>query len=278
MSDLYGSHFEYGGVSSRSYDLIIANIESARNISLAGEKSSVTVFNKNEKKRYLIDDDYSTSPLSFEMEIVTDDGRCLDQQERRKIEKWLFGHRDYRKLYWDIDDDCDSELYEFLNGNTLRLYLNCRMLNPTKLEYNGGIVGYKFTLEADSNMFWQDPISTTYNVDNSTSGSSSVVDIEIDTDIADYVYPKVTITMGSTGGDVTISNNTDDETRLTKFVGVSANATIIMKGEINLISGQYYEKFQHRNFIRLLDGVNKLTVIGNVKTIKIEYAARRLMS
>ena len=277
MADIYGSLFEYGGVSSVQYGLIIVNVNTNRMTNLYGQRESVTIFSKSANKLYLIDDDHSSSPLVFDIEIVTEDGRCLDKEERRQIEKWLFNRRSYRKLYIDISCDDRGETYEYVDGVQKRNYLNCRLINPEKLEGNGGIVGYKATLEADSQMFWQDPIEQSFNVDNRSSSSSSNITVTIDTDLEEYVYPKVTIQMGSSGGEIIIINNDDDSARQTKFVDIGANATIVMKGDLNYVSGQYYEKFSGRNFIRLLDGSNTLTIKGNVKTISFEYSARRAL-
>lgn len=277
MADIYGSHFEYGGVSSRLYDLIIVNADTSRVTQLSGEKESVTIFSRIANKRYLIDDDYSSSPITFDIEIMTDSDRCLEHAERRQIEKWLFNKRSYRKLYMDIADDERGETYEYVNGEQKRNYLNCRLVNPEKLEGNGGVVGYKATLEADSNMFWQDPIGQEFAVYNSSESASSNVTLTVDTDLEEYIYPKVTIQMGSSGGNVIIANNNDDSTRQTKFVGLGALATVVMNGELNYVSGQYYEKFADRNFIRLLDGENTFTITGDVATIKFEYSVRRTL-
>ena len=277
MADIYGSHFEYGGVSSRQYDLIIVNADTSRMVQLYGEKEGVTIFSKIANKRYLIDDDYSSSPLTFDVEIMTDSDRCLEPAERRQIEKWLFNKKSYRKLYMDIADDERGETYEYINGDMKRNYLNCRLVNPEKLEGNGGIVGYKATLEADSNMFWQEPIEQQFDVNNGSASSVSNVTVTIDTDLEEYIYPVVTIRMGNAGGDVIIANNSDDSTRQTKFVGLGGLATVVMKGELNYVSGQYYEKFAGRNFIRLLDGVNTFTITGNVESITFEYSARRAL-
>lgn len=277
MADIYGSHFEFGGISSRTYGLIIVNATTSRSVRLAGEKEGITIYSKSANRRYLIDDDYSSSPVTFEVEIMTGTGRCLEYGERRKIEKWLFNHRNYRRLYMDMADDIYCETYEFVNGERKRNYLNCRFVNPEKLEGNGGIVGYKATLEADSNMFWQDAITKSYTVNNVSQTASSNITVSIDTDFEEFIYPKVTIQMGSVGGDLIISNNSDDSTRLTRFTDIGAHASIVMKGELNYISGKYYEKFYDRNFIRLLDGDNILTIRGNVASITFEYSARRAM-
>ena len=64
---------------------------------------------------------------------------------------------------------------------------------------------------------------------------------------------------------------------MTRFTGIGQMASIVMKGELNYVSNQYYEKFYDRNFIRLLDGENVLTIAGNVRTITFEYSARRAL-
>ena len=150
-------------------------------------------------------------------------------------------------------------------------------INPERVDGNGGVVGYKATLEADSNMFWQDAIVKTYTVNNSTEDASSNITLLVDTDLDEFIYPKVTIHIGSVGGDIIIFNNDDDSSRMTKFVGMSPMSSVIMKGEINYINDQYYLKFANRNFIRLVDGENTLTIKGNVQTIEFEYSARRFM-
>ncbi|MBP5463032.1 MAG: hypothetical protein J6Y20_13060 [Lachnospiraceae bacterium] len=551
MADIYGSHFEYAGVSSRGYGLIIANVETERFRNTSGTITGVSLFHRGTKKRYLIDDDYSEFPVSYEVEIITDDDGCISAGDRRQIEKWLFNKPSYRKFYLDLDDDCDGETSEIIGGERKRLFMNCRFINPVKLEYNGGIVGYRATLEADSGLWWQDSITKTisiggsgepsepvcsfvngataldpstqlyyrseyfsyakdaffqaieaahasgpvfygnddtserlpltryyidigygghrvlyaynddgtgnrldsnlpyvsfeyycadeiitdinsyivkYSTDQSfksfyafsddgsgggdgssrleeleeefnelvngnvdyseqplvsqnamiaagysgfdgdaakaypikfeidsidclltpilrdgtvlsmvdlntyiegylfgsgspsmllesdssglgiiihakygestsywdnltqslseiedeyveiaTSGSTDIATINVDTDINDFTYPKVTFTMGSRGGDVIISNNSDDSTRLTKFVGLSPNTTIIMKGDINYISGQNYIKFTGRNFPRLVDGENIFTVSGDVSSITFEFNNRRAL-
>lgn len=277
MADIYGSHFEYGGVSSRQYDLVIASLNTGRWTQLGGTSEGVTIYSKSAHKKYLIDDDHADSPVAFDIEIMTESGRSLEVAERRQIEKWLFNHHNYRKLYFDAADDLTGETYEFIDGEIHRNYLNCRLVNPEKLEGNGGVIGYKVRLEADSNMFWQDPITKEFSVNNGAADVSTTVVVNVDTDFQEYIYPKVTITLGSAGGDITIVNDSDDSTRQTKFIAMSPYASVVMKGELNYVSGQYYEKFSGRNFIRLLDGANRFMVLGDIDTIKFEYSARRLM-
>lgn len=276
MADIYGSHFEYGGLSSRMYDLVFVSLDTERWTKLAGTSESVTMYNRGANRAYIIGDDHTSSPVAIDAEITTESCRCLNVYEQRKIEKWLFGYKNYRRLYFDMADDPDSEMYEIIDGKIYRHYLNCRMINPERIEGNGGVCGYRFQILCDSNMFWQDTHVYNFTID-SAAGMTTLITVPVDTDFLEYIYPKVRITAGSDGGDITIVNNTDDSTRLTKFVSIPPHTTITMRGETNYISGNYYEKLAARNFIRLLDGENKFTILGDVRSIEFEYSPRRTL-
>lgn len=304
MADIYGTHFEFGGVSSRKYGLVIVAAESNRYTKVSGEVGVSTIFNKRNKQRSIIHNDYSNFPVSFDVDIITDNERGIMLYDRRIIEKWLFNRRDYQKFYIDMRDDPFAETYELVNGEQKRLYLNCRFVNPLRLEYNGGIVGYKVTLEADSGMWWQDEVQTIITPKNLSVDASSNHIITVDSDIDDYIYPRITFTTGRVGGSVSITNMTDDPTRVTQFINIPTEATIVMDGSRNYINGRtrivfeavpngssyqivqsqtsglnsnYYEKFVRRNFIRLLDGENTLNVTGNIIRLTVEFNNRRML-
>ena len=242
-------HFEYAGVQSRQYGLIFANVETDMFSSLSGSISSVTSFNKRNKRNYLIGNDYSEFPLSFEVEILTDDEHVISLEDRREIERWLFSRHSYSQLYLDPADDPLGETYEYVNGALKKLFLFCRFINPTKLEYNGGVVGYKCTLETDSGLLWQDTISKAFALNHTTTDAWSNIVVDVDSDLPDYTYPDVYITMGSIGGDIQIANHTDSDTRYTSFTGLTGNVSFSMKAETNEITGSNYQKFSSQNFI-----------------------------
>lgn len=272
MADIYGSHFIYGDVNSMRYSLVLANAETSRMQQLSGAREGVSIFNKKSNKRYLVADDLTSSPLSFDVDIVTESGRHLEAYERRMIEKWLFGKSRYRKLYIE-----SSDTYEYVNGGYKRCYLNCRFVNPEKIEGNGGVVGYKATLEADSDMFWQDPTVVQFDFSGQAADERKTMTINVDTDSDGYIYPKVTLQVGESGGEVTLFNDSDDTSRETKFEELSPLASITMNGDLNYISGNAYSNLTRRNFIRLMDGENLLCVTGDITAVEIEYSARRFM-
>lgn len=276
--DLSGSYFEYNGTTSRKYGLIFAHVETEEFEQLSGEIKSNVIFNKRGKRNYLIGESFEDSPLRFEAEIIMDNDQIIDRFLRREIEKWLFHQRDFCKLYADMDCDTYGEAYELVNGVQKRVYLNCRFVNPEKIEGNGGLMGYRFTVECDSCMAWQDPVICEYTLTPEAGTNDSVIAVEVDTDLRDYIYPKVTIQTGSSGGDIQIINYTDSSTRTTSFINLSPNITIVMNGDgINYISGEYYLKFSNKNFIRLLDGENTLFINGDVAKITFEFQNRRYL-
>ncbi|MBQ2347798.1 MAG: hypothetical protein II388_05430 [Clostridia bacterium] len=277
MAEIYGSHFEYGGISSTRYGLMIANLETERFKQISGNVESVTLFNKSSRKRYLIDDNYTDSPLTIEVEILTDNQKVLDPIEKRQVEKWLFNNRKYQKFYLSMGDDSSGETFEYVDGVCKRLYLNCRFINPVRIERNDGIVGYKATLEADSDMWWQDAITKAFTTNHADASSNSMITVDIDTDLKGFVYPKVTFQTGNVGGSVIIANYTDDSTRATRFVELPTNTSITMNGETNYISGQYYDNFYRQNFLRFVDGKNYIYISGDIQSIVFEFSNRRFL-
>lgn len=277
MLQLTETHFEYGGVSSRQYGLMFANVDTTRNLSLTGAVTSSNIFSKKEARRFFTGDLYEDSPFSIDVEIVTDDGCMIDAQKMRAIEKWLFHSQSYKKLYFDSCDDRHGFTYEYSNGGIKRTYLNCRFINPERIDGIGGIYGYKATLEADSLLAWQDTTEITFNAPaGGFVGDNSLIHIVTDTDFKDYIYPRVTITVGTTGGSINIFNSSDSSERYTSIGSLDGNESIILDGRFNYVSpDSIYGRLGHKNFIRLMDGDNTISITGDVASIKFEWNNRR---
>jgi len=283
-------HFTYAGVSSRRYGVKFANCNTSRYVTLNGTTKTATVFTSRGNRNYFAADSLSDSAVSFDAEIITDDVIPLTVREMRDIEKWLFNRKGFYRLYIDSADDCNEESYEIIGGEIKQYYINCRMTNPSKIEGNGGVVGFKFKIETDSCMAWQDEIKKTitpvYAADHSCT-----FNLDIDTDMDEYVYPKVKFTMTGSGSSATpasdgfsLSNTSDSNTRYTSFADIGSAVNITIDGNYNSISpSQYYTKFSNRNFVRLVPGINTLTLLttgsvaDNVTSIEITYSQRRYL-
>ena len=97
--DLAGCHFTYADVSSREFDLWFAHCDTSDYQAINGTTKSLTVFSSRGNKRYFIANDYKDSPVTIDVELITDDERPLSVGEMREIEKWLFNRKNYYKLY-----------------------------------------------------------------------------------------------------------------------------------------------------------------------------------
>lgn len=273
--NLYGCYFSFGGVSSENYNLIFANANTERLLSLNGNYETVSVFNKSGVRKHFIKDDYKESPLVFDAEIITADATPIPDSRKRSIVRWLFSHAGYRKMY-PLGDDNLSEVIYGTDGTPLNLYLNCRFVSPEKIEANGGVIGYKFTVECDSHMAWQDPVLIENVCNISGTVGTKTITINVDSDLSEYIYPIVKITTGAVGGNIYITNQTDDASRITKFNNLSSNTEITMNGEINYLSGNH-NNFEIPNFIRLLNGSNTFLLQGNIKSISFKWQNRRFL-
>jgi phage-related protein len=271
-------YFTYDGISSRKYNLWMVNVETSPIRKMNGPIKSNTIFNKGGNKSFFVDESFEDSLLTFEAEIVSDNAMPIPVHVRRDVEKWLFHKDGYRKLYMDFECDPYGEIFELENGSVRRSYLNCRLVNPERLEYNGGVVGYKFTIECDSCMAWQDPTTFSFELDNPVPSSRSVVEVTVDTDVSGYVYPKVTIEMRPEGGGLAIRNKTDDMNRATAFTSLSPSEIFVMVGDgLNYISGDNFTKFTNMNFVRLVNGVNEIEIAGRVRKITFEFQNQRYL-
>lgn len=277
--DLSGSHFEYAGISSRAYGLILANIDTTRNDMISGSISLNTFYGKSEDRTYYVKDDRNDSAITFDAEVITDDESYIPLTNQREIEKWLFSKRKYSRLYKDETDDCEGDSSEIVHGVKRRTYMNCRLINATKIENNAGVVGYKFTVQTDSSLAWQEETFVSFDINSEETTNTENITIDVDTDYSGYTYPTVEVTMSSAGGNLQIANVTDmpASQRSLSFEGLLPNETITIKcGDVKHVSGsQNFEKITKMDFVRLLDGDNTLSITGAVSNIKVSWQNKR---
>ena len=263
MIDLYGCYFKYGDFDSIVYNIGITNIETDRMKVLQSVQNVNTVRNKRNHKFLATKVAYDEAPISFEIEITTLDGSIINPMYIPMIERSLFNQRTFLPLY----------PYIGTLDNTSMLHINCIFTEGERIDTDGGIIGYKLVVTADSVMAWSEPIEETIIID----GQSDSFTIKVDSDLNDYIYPEVTFMTGSTGGDITIYNNSDNAERFTSFTNLPAETTFVMRGDINHLSNDMYQFFSDRNFIRLLDGDNNFFVVGDLQSISFNFNNRKFL-
>ena len=107
--------------------------------------------------------------------------------------------------------------------------------------------------------------------------------VNVDTDINDYVYPYLVITCTNASSEttVTITNKTDNNRAMQikdATAGVVIYADCAMGTIINNAETEYYNKLVNQHFLRLLPGVNTISVTGNVESIKFTWKNARWMT
>ena len=269
--DIYGKRFIYAGVNSYDYDMILALTDSDAYRSVRGKDETKSFYSRKSKQLRYLGTDWDESPSSFSVELIHSVGVPYSKSQVRTLERWLFNQSSNKKFYVDARDDLNNSTTEEVNGEPKRLYVNCRFTNPTRLLYNGGVVGFSCTMECDCGWVWQDAITQTHTFTN----TSNSVTVSVDSDNPDYTYPRIVLKAGTSGGDITIANQLDDSYRLTTLKDVTANDIIVMNSAINYITEEYYELFPEHNFVRLLSGDNVLTINGDVAEISITWSNMR---
>lgn len=200
----------------------------------------------------------------------------------------FYYNKDNKELYFNKSDlvstKADISFFSYPGGDYFTddsevygTYLNCVFTEPEKIEGNGGTIGYKFNIVCDSAGAWQDEVTQTKKLSLSSTTSSANITVAVDNELNSFVYPEIHIVMGSTGGTVTLTNNTDDSTRLTTLANLPANADIVIDSALNYISGRNYANMTDKNFPRMVDGDNTYAILGNVETIEFTYNNRKLV-
>lgn len=269
-----GCHFTLGSFDSLDAGVIFVKIDTSEYLNSMATIGTSYVFNKKNKQRYVAEDVYSSSFISMDAEIASDNFEPFDRDRRRYIERSLFNKPNFRKLYVSQSEDLHGETWEFADGEIKRTYLMARFMNPSRIEDGSGrVIGYKFSVECNSPLMWQDPSS----IEHSVSQNGGLFTVDVDTDLPGYTYPEVQIITGSTGGNITMINHTDSGSRITGFTDTSPISTIIMIGDVSYISESYYERFSNQNFVRFLQGENNFSVSGDISTVKMSWQNRRFL-
>ncbi len=210
------------------------------------------------------------APLEFEVEIIGEEGYCSIHE--RAIKKWLFNSPGFKRLYIDHEDDKEAEL---IDGAIKRQYLECVFCNPQKIEYAEGTVGWRCTCMCSSTMAIQE------EVNKIITNFDSDIRIYVDTDIQDYVYPKMKISFDiSDTPTIAIANKTDNNREMQ--VRDAKSSPIYVDCEMGTITNDsgisYYSKIVDQRFLRLLPGENVLSVTGKFSRIEFTWNNARWMT
>lgn len=258
MNNCNGDYFTYNGVSSEIYGLVIASIDTEINQEFGGSFEIRTYQNIKQPRNVIQNINYN-KVFEYEIEFISLEHKLDDNINQ--ITNWLLNRNTYGKF----------ALSSWENG----VYINCIFTESEKIKMYGeegyGIYGIKAKLMADSVFRWTTATATYTNdqlVDTITLNNK--------TDVRGYTYPKLVIKTGLNGGDITIQNISDNN-RLVTISDTLANDTITITSFPRTITSYLndnkilvYQSF-NKKFPRLLQGDNRIGIVGDIASLTFEY-------
>ncbi len=265
--------FVYNGTHSSRYGLRILHIDTEQLKQISGEVTYNSIFHRGLHQKIYTGRTWDESPLEFDIEFVC--MQPIHKTQRRQVEKWLFNTNGFKKLYVDIGEDEDIEMWY---GEYKQQYIDCVFKSPEVIESGDGIYGWKAVCEITSPMALQDKI--TLSLSKIESGTTT--SINVDTDINDYVLPVITFKVSNSGSDATVTiENKDDNGKIISRMSVSkipvnsiiqANSimgTIVSDAiDANGLPCSYYDSLENKQFLKLIPDNNNLTITSEGNTIE----------
>ena len=258
----YAREFSFDGIPSSNYALTISSTTDGSEVStnFPGDVKLFTekLFNRTDEFYY----GASVEPsLEFPVTFLTDNEELM-AVNLEKIGLWLFGKRNYSDL-------------KILQPDMQNVTYRCFMLQPKIIRIGNTIKGVSALVHSKDPWGLSEEKMYTYTF---TPPVSNVVITNNNlSDDSGYLYPNMTITMADTGGDISITN-TSDNNRVFSFSGLLANEVITIDNSLQIISSnsglRRLGNF-NKNFLRLVSGSNNLLITGAVTQITLEYAEAR---
>ena len=252
----YAKSFVYGGEVSESYNLQIASNETGTISSNgSGTVEIIQDFIFRKPVPYFYGVKYSSN-LSFPVTFFSPDE--ITALDASYIQKWLFGGSSYKNLAIAQPD---------MEG----IYFRTIFTDPQIIRSGNLIRGFSGMAVCDSQWVRTYPRTITYNYTSAPSGSSIV--FYNNSHYEGYNKPNISFTMNASGGDISIVNESDSN-REFKFTGLSAYEVITVNSDLGIITSSLgYRRLSNfnKNFMRLKDGVNNLSLTGAISQLNITY-------
>lgn len=265
--------FTYDDFQSKDYGIRFAYFDTSEHTVLGGGYTYTNFYSKTGHRNIPISAlQTEDNIVSFEIEMMAENG--LSDEDEAIVYDKLFNNLSFKTL---IVDNQLSETEDNQQSETQPVYyMNCLFTDPERINaiMDGSVVtvGYKCNLILDSAWMWTDK---TVEIQDSESYT-----IKVETQIKDYTYPILTISVGSTGGTVSIVNNSDND-YTTSFESLSPATEIVMTPDYCKIdytgTGSIWAKFYDKHFLRLIPGDNNITISGDVESLKVEYKEAHIL-
>lgn len=252
----YGKTFLYDQIPSETYGLYILDFETSDKAETdAGsttEPIEEWIYRRSKSYHY---GNIMNTPLEFDLSVASFDP--IPGFDRGKIEKWLLGRGNFKKLQI-CEDDISNVYFNAICTSAKSIYVG----NVNR--------GLKLHFRCDSPWGWEYPKTLTHTFAGDQI-KNYTFDFYNDSDSDEYLYPIVDFTLNSIGDGISIANVTTGDTAFT-FTGISPNENIVVDNSLKtIVSSTSLLRLNNFNksWLRLINGKNQLHVIGGIGTLKI---------
>jgi len=201
-----------------------------------------------------------TPVLSFPLSMYSPSDDGITPESYSEIATWLFGQMNYGKLRI-----CQNDMQD--------IYFNCFLTAPQIIRVGNIIRMVDTTVVCDSPWAWKEPRTYSYSYDTNVETISDTQSINNESANNFYTFPtNLVITANIFGGSVDIMNTQDANREF--ILTLLPNEIVTINCDLQIISSNlvtYPLAGFNKNFLRLIQGVNDLTINGNVKSISITY-------
>lgn len=263
-----GNYFSYNGVNSEQYELAILIVNEEQNKKIGGELDYTSFYNRYDGRSEITYAAPSETEFEFPIEICRYNDKSITFAEHQSICKDFFNSPTYKKLI-------------IQNPEYQNMYFNCYMRDVEVIMAGNQHIGYKTTVVCDTHYLWGDK-----NYDYILNGNSLSVTHYNATALPFYTYINTYITIGSSGGNITLTRTSDKGIDTITFSDVPANSTISLTYNPKNVtcSNEGYNKTLftanskwNQKWLRFTQGNNTLTTSGDIKTLKLNYKIGRVL-
>jgi hypothetical protein len=251
--------FTFDGVPSEFYNLYLGGVD-VDGVSTAAGSNDVSLLTQKLFRRPspLYYGAEQSLVLTFPLSMYSPDEILSDSFS--EISTWLFGQQNYKKLRI-----CQTDMQS--------TYFNAFLTAPKITRVGNIIQAIDCIVLADAPWGWGEDVTNTYSYNAQAYTITDSIEFLNTSANSFYTYPtSLIITSNIFGGSVTITN-TDDENR--EFVlTLLPNEVITMNCDLQIISSTlaaYPLTAFNYNWLRFVQGLNRLAVNGNISALSITY-------
>lgn len=269
MAVFTGEEFMYNNISSSKFGLTIGYIEntSSSENTLSTKVDFITQKLPRRSKVYHLGS-VANEQLSFTLSFFRDSPIFPD--EREAIAHWLTSNTEFKKL-------------QIIQDNMNTIYYNCYFDEFKYVVFSAQAYGFTATIICDAPFAWKNPQFVEKTNEMITEGiypnQTSLKLYNISSDSNMTKPTSIIVELGENSNEFRLTNHSNNNEYF-QFNGLVVGEKVSINCDLQIIESLtrpntiIVDKFSGE-FLELINGLNKITVEGQIKYIRIDYQSGR---